>query len=161
MTTPYVSARAGSSTRPFVLITVAAAVAAFPLSPRAPLGQLLWPATVDLDSAPAGIQLGLFMLLGVIEALAFGVGLAVLVLGRATVRRVVPPDRAGLATAMHVALFWLLWSWWLHDGLHMVAGLHTGSLLAIEYAFHVTLIAAGSVLAYALTTAARHRPLAS
>jgi hypothetical protein len=157
MTTADVNAHAGSSTRPFVLITVVAALAAFLLGPRAPLGELIWPATADLHPEPTGAQAGLFMLLGVVEALAFGAGLAILVLGGAIVRRVVPPDRPGLATATHLALFWLLWNWWLHDGFHMVAGLHTGSLLAIEYAFHVTLIAAAGVLAYALTTAARRR----
>jgi hypothetical protein len=154
MTTADVTARAGFRTRRFLLITVVAAVAAFMLGPQAPLGQLVWPATVDLDPAPAGAQVGLFMLLGVIEALAFGAGLAILILGRAIVRRFVPPGRTGLATATHLALFWMLGNWWLHDGLHMVAGLHTGPLLAVEYAFHVTLIAAAGVLTYALATAA-------
>jgi hypothetical protein len=155
VTTAQGSARTGSLTRPFALITVTGGVLAFLLSPQAPIGQQIWPPTVELNPPPIGAQLGLFMLLGVIESLAFGAGVAFLLLGRQPLRRLFGPQRTGLAAATHLAVFWLLWSWWLHDGLHMVAGLHAGRLLAIEYAFHVTLILAGVILAYGLATLGR------
>lgn len=159
MSTAHAQAPVGSTTRRFVLITVIGAVAAFMLGPQAPIGQQIWPSTVELVPPPAGARLGLFMLLGVIESLAFGAGLAFLLMGRRPLRRLFGPDRERLATAAHLSVFWLLWSWWLHDGLHMVAGLNAGPLLAIEYAFHVTLIGAGGILAYALaTTGARRHP---
>ncbi|MGH9166250.1 MAG: hypothetical protein ACRD02_00200 [Acidimicrobiia bacterium] len=158
MTTAQTSAQTGSLTRTFALITVAGGVLAFLLGPQAPIGQQIWPPTVELNPPPGGAQLGLFMLLGAIESLAFGAGVAFLLLGRKPLRRLFGPRRAGLATATHLAVFWLLWSWWLHDGLHMVVGLQARGLLAIEYAFHVTLILAGGILAYGLATLAGVAP---
>lgn len=155
MTTAQVRTREGSvTTRMFTAITLAGGVLAFLFAPQAPIGQMLWPATVELNPAPAGAQVGLFMLQGAISALAFGAGAAFLLLGREPLQRLFGLGRAVLPTATHLAVFWLLWSWWLHEGLHMVAGLHAGRLLAIEYAFHVTLIIAGGVVAYALFTLA-------
>jgi hypothetical protein len=142
--------RTGSSLRAFAVITVAGGVLAFVLAPQSPVGQQFWPAMLELDPAPAGAQIVLFMALGAIESLAFGAGLAVLLLGRGPVRRLFGPQRAGLATASHLSVFWLLWSWWLHVGMHMTSGMRAGRVLVIEYAFHVTSILAAAVLAYAL-----------
>ncbi|MGI8876675.1 MAG: hypothetical protein ACR2KP_20595 [Egibacteraceae bacterium] len=152
MSTAQAVVRQRSASRAFAAITLGGGVLAFLFAPQAPIGRMLWPATVALDPAPVGAQIGLFMLQGAISALAFGAGVAFLLLGREPLQRLFGLGRAGLATATHLAVFWLLWSWWLHEGLHMVAGLHAGRLLAIEYAFHVTLIVAGGVLAHALLT---------
>jgi hypothetical protein len=140
----------------FVALT--AAFLAFLLAPQAPLGRMVWPATVELNPAPTSPQLGLFMVLGLITAIAFGLGITFLLYGRAATLRAVGPGRPRLAAAAHLAVFWVLANWWVHDGLHMVAGMHAGRLLAIEYAFHVTLMGAGAVLAFAVITAADQRP---
>jgi hypothetical protein len=141
--------RPGAKT--FAAIAVAGGLAAFLVSPHAPLGRLVWPETVQLNPAPAGVQVGLFTLIGAIEALAFGAGLAVLLLGREPIRRLFGPARTGLAAATHLSVFWLLWSWWLHVAMHTTSGLRPGRVLAIEYAFHASSIAAAAVLAYALS----------
>lgn len=140
-----------------LLVTIVGAVAAFLLAPQSPLGRALWPAPVTLDPGPTPIQMGLFMLLGAITALAFGAGLAFLVHGARPVRELVGPDRPVLARAVHLSAFWVLWNWWVHDSLHMVVGLDAGGLLAIEYAFHVTLMLAGAILAYGLVVVSGRR----
>ena len=46
-------------------------------------------------------------------------------------------------------------SWWPHDNMHIHNGNDLQGLLYIEYGFHVTLMAAGLVLAYSLLTMLR------
>lgn len=138
-------------------VTIVVAAAAFLLNPQTPLGQTLWPAPVQLDPAPTGAQTGLFMLLGVVTALAFGAGVAFLRYGLPAVRGLVGSERAGLARAMHVATSWALGNWWLHDNLHMIVGFDAGGLLAIEYAFHVTLIIAAATLVHGFVVTAGSR----
>ncbi len=70
-----------------VAITLFAALTAFLLAPQAPVGRQLWPLTVALDAAPSEAQMGLFVLLGVMSALAFGAAIAFLVYGRAPLQR--------------------------------------------------------------------------
>jgi hypothetical protein len=124
------------------LITVGVAVPAmgagpalFPLSPD-------WP-------APAGAQVPL--LAGVIaaEAVALGLAVAFLILGRPVVRKVVGPARRRTVAA-YFATAWLLGNWWLHDGLHAANGVDMGGLIAIEYAFHTTLMVAGAIVGWQL-----------
>jgi hypothetical protein len=49
----------------------------------------------------------------------------------------------------------LLFSWWPHDSLHIANGTNMSGLLAIEYGFHVTVMAAGAILVYAFIVAPR------
>jgi uncharacterized membrane protein (DUF4010 family) len=142
----------------FAIVTVAAGLAAFLLGPHAPVGEHLWPATLQLDPPPAGAQVGLFTPISAIEAVAFGAGLAVLLFAGEPIRRLFGPDRAGLATASHLAVFWLLWSWWLHVALHNTSAMRPGRILVIEYAFHGSSIVAAGVLAYALYMLGVHAP---
>jgi len=92
-----------------------------------------------------GIQLPLFMLLGMIEALVFGLGIAFLVFGASMVNqfKVLP----GLARAAHLSISWVMINWWAHDSLHLHNGMELSGLLKIEYGFHITLILAGIILA--------------
>ena len=49
-----------------------------------PLGMMLWPTGVGGESggpAPSGLQIGLLILIGIMEALAFGAGVAFLLFG--------------------------------------------------------------------------------
>jgi hypothetical protein len=145
-----------STRRKFVLITLLLGALAFLFGPNAPLGGLVWPEPVGLSSDPTGLQTGLFALLFAVTALAFGAGSAFALLCRPAVRDAFGPRRRGLATAVHISIVWILWNWWLHDGLHMVND-STGGLLAIEYAFHVTIMVAGVILAYAVVVLAGDR----
>jgi hypothetical protein len=61
----------------------------------------------------------------------------------------------GLTWTAYLAIGWFLVNWWPHDSLHQHVGLELGGLLAIEYAFHVTLMIAGAALAYFLVTLLR------
>jgi hypothetical protein len=145
-----------STRRKFVLITLLLGALAFLFGPNAPLGGLMWPEPVGLSSDPTGLQTGLFALLFAVTALAFGTGSAFALLCWPAVRDAFGPRRRGLAMAVHISIVWILWNWWLHDGLHMVND-STGGLLAIEYAFHVTIIGAGAILAYAVIALAGDR----
>ena len=143
------------------LVTLLVAIPAFLLAPTAPLGHTIWPAPVALASPPTSTQVSFFMLLGACEALALGLGAAFLIFGWPLVRQVAAAGR-GRALASYLSIGWLLANWWLHDGFHMVNGLHPGGLLGIEYAFHVTLIVAGAALAYSFgTMAAEGSPAAA
>jgi len=113
--------------------------AAFMLNPMAPLGSQIWPApAVDLHPEPTGLQVGLFVLYSLIASIGFGAGLVWLFYGWRVSERI-----AGrYVWFFHIAVFWLVWSWWIHDILHMMVGHATAGLLALEFGFHATSIIA-------------------
>jgi hypothetical protein len=128
-------------------VTALVAVPAFALAPV-----LFTPAAGTPE--PTGAQLPLFILLGALEAVFFGLGVAFAVFGLQYVRRLLP-DSPGLAFAAYLSIAFLLGSWWLHDNLHKINGHDVGGLLGIEYGFHVPLFFAGLVLAAAVIRANR------
>ncbi|MEW5939291.1 MAG: hypothetical protein AB1750_06505 [Chloroflexota bacterium] len=138
----------------WLIATLALAAIAFLSSPSGPLGSF-WRPSPDVPP-PAGAQLLLFLLLNVAEALAFGMGVSFLVFGYPAVQRVLPRAK-GLAFAAYLSIVWLLANWWPHDSLHIANGTNVGGLLAIEYAFHVTLIVAGAILATFFLALARRQ----
>lgn len=132
-------------------VTLIVGVAAFLTEPHGPLGAFWAPAS-DIPAA-VGVQIPLFMALGVVEALVCGAGIAFLLFGFSTVRHNnVSP---GLARAAHLSISWILVNWWAHDSLHLHNGMDLSGLLKIEYGFHMTLIAAGLTLAWFFLSAAR------
>ena len=128
----------------WLAITIVLAVIAFLASPNGPLG-VFWRPSPDFPQ-PTDAQLPLFILLNAIEALAFGFGVAFLIFGYPLVQTVLPASR-GMRIATYLSLAWLLVSWWPHDSLHVANGTNMSGLLAIEYGFHVTVMAAGAILA--------------
>ncbi|GAB4099252.1 hypothetical protein [Sinomonas halotolerans] len=102
-----------------------------------------------------GIELPLFIGLAVIEAVALAIGVAFAMAGRPLVATVF--TSAARVTAVHLALTWALVSWWVHDGLHLVAGYNIPLLLGIEYGFHATLIVGAAAVALAVLQEARSR----
>lgn len=135
-----------------VMVTLLVGVPAFLLAPAAPLGPLIWPPPVDLSPAPTAGQVTLFQILGAFEALSLGLGVSFLFVGWSAVRRIAGPSQ-WRAVIMYVGVAWFLVNWWVHDGLHIVAGMSPRALLGIEYGFHVTLIFFGAGLAYCIATA--------
>lgn len=111
------------------------------------LGNKIWPPAPGMP-VPTAAQLPFFIGLAVAESLAFGLGIAFIILGMPLVRRASGLSR-GLGWAVYLSIAWLLVSWWPHDSLHRHNGENSLGLLYIEYGFHVTLIVAGLVLAYA------------
>jgi hypothetical protein len=126
------------------LLTTALAGGAFFLSP------VIWPPSPDFPE-PTSTQLPFFAALAVAEALVFGLGISLLVFGGRLARRASRPARATVAL---VCIAWLLVSWWPHIGFHLHSGFDMQALLLIDYGFHLTLMAAGVILAYLFVTEA-------
>jgi hypothetical protein len=137
----------------WIVVTVVGALFAFLFGVNAPLGFVLgWhPAP---GPSPTGLQLPLFLLLMLFEALAFGFGLAFLLFGYPWMRAAGPAP-AGLTRAAHLSIAWVMLNWWSHDSFHTANGLDLGGLLAIEYAYHVSLMVAGVIAAAWFITVVR------
>jgi hypothetical protein len=116
--------------------------------PALALGPALFPASSDW-SEPIGAQLPLLLGVAAAEALALGLAAAFLLYGWPLVRKVVGPSRPRTIAA-YLATAWILGNWWLHDNLHIANGVNLNGLIAIEYAFHTTLMLAGAVVGWQL-----------
>lgn len=125
------------------------------LSPHAPLGGMLFGAPPAGGAEPTGAQLGALMLVAAVEAVAFGLGLAFLAYGLGAMERRL--GSSGATRAAHLAIVWGLVSWVPHSAMHQTNGDDFARLVVIEYAFHVTLVLAAGVLAWALVRAPRAR----
>ena len=123
------------------LITLGVGIPAFLL------GQVIWPPAQGDLPTPSGVQLPLFILLFVVEALLFGLGVAFIVLGWPLVRRAAA--RVDMdPRPVYLAIAWQLVSWWPHDNLHLSTPIENlNGLIMIEYGFHMTLILTALVVA--------------
>ena len=86
-----------------------------------------------------------FLGLKLLEGLALGVGIGFLVFGNRTLGR--SAAHPSLALLAYLSISWCLVNWWLHDNLHAINGDNFWGLIGIEYAFHVTMMVGGGVLA--------------
>ncbi|POM25186.1 Dimodular nonribosomal peptide synthase [Actinomadura rubteroloni] len=139
----------GDGERVGVLLGVAAAVALLSLL----LTDAIWPGSTDVSAVP-GPWSGFFRGLYLAESLAFGLGVAFLMFGYPMLDRF---DRPRWLTVLaHLAVGWLLASWWPQDNSYRLTGkTDWGSQAALVYGFNVTLmLAAGVLVAFAF---ARHR----
>ena len=132
-----------------LITTFVLGLTAFLAEPNGPLGAF-WAPHPDVAEA-TGAQVPLFVILGLVDALAFGLGVSFLIFGYPLVKAIGPASEA-MARAAHLSIAWLLINWWPHDSLHIHNGLELNGLLAIEYGFHITLIIAGLILAYFFLT---------
>lgn len=106
-------------------ITVAGTVVAMLVGPDGPLGGFWRPEEVDPE--PSGAVLAGLVGAGFLEAVGFGLALAILALGRPLFTRITTtPARA---TAAWLAAAWLLGSWWPHTSLHRHFGIDPGALV--------------------------------
>ena len=127
----------------WVLVTIVGAFIAMTFGPQGPAGGF-WGATPGEELGITGGLAAAFMGYGLIEAIAFGFGLAWLAFGRSTIR---DSHRPG-AMAAYLAVGWGLVSWWPHGGLHQGIGEHNPTaLIGIEFGFHATMILAAAVIA--------------
>jgi hypothetical protein len=107
--------------------------------PTVPLGRILWPDAVTVTGLePVGTQIAMLISVSVIESLAFGFGIAFLLLGFSLIKRLAGGSR-GWTWAVYLSMAWTLVSWWPHSNMHRVAG-NVDQLITIEYTFHVTLV---------------------
>lgn len=135
-----------------LITTLILGIAAFLTEPNGPLGAF-WAPNPGVPEA-TGAQIPLFMILGLAEALAFGLGVSFLIFGYPLVKAIGPASKA-MTRGAHLSIAWFLINWWPHDSLHVHNGLELNGLLAIEYGFHMTLLVGGFILAYFLLTLLR------
>ncbi len=139
--------------KPAAALAVVLGTLAFLSGPTAPLG-FFWRPNPALPT-PSASPVPFFMLLALAEAMSFGVGIAFLFFGYPMVRAVYPAGST-LTRLAHFSIAWLLFNWWPHDSLHLHVGYNLGGLLVVEYAFHITLMIAGVILAYFFLMLVRH-----
>ena len=133
-----------------LVVTVLCAIAALVLDP------ILWHRAEGMPEPSAGL-LPFFIVLSVIEAITFGLGVSFLVFGLPLVRKV-SGGSGPLTWATYLSIGWLSISWWPHDNFHQsVAMGDMRGLLYIEYGFHVTLIIAGLIVAYFFLSSLRRQ----
>jgi len=134
------------------IVTLIVAILGFLTEPHGPLGSF-WAPDPSVPVA-TGVQVPLFMLLGIVEAVALGLGVSFLLFGYPAVKALTAVP-GPMARAAHLAISWVLINWWAHDSLHMHNGFNLNGLLGIEYGFHVTLIISGLILARFFLAVAR------
>ena len=130
------------------------AILAFLASPTGPLGGF-WRPAPDMPAPTAG-QLPFMILRNLIEVVTFGLGIAFALFGYRLLESARVPSRA-LTVAAYVCIVWLLASWWPHDSLHIANGMAMNGLIGIEYAFHVTCMVAGMIVALFFLAVIRQR----
>jgi len=124
----------------WILVTLLLGIATFIASPY------IWipPPGVPV---PTPSQVPYFIILSLFESFSFGLGVAFLLFAYPTMRKT-SKDSKIASILLYLAIGWLLISWWVHDGFHKVNGENLQGLLLIEYAFHLTLILAGTLAAF-------------
>lgn len=137
----------------FLATVLVVAVIAFVLAPDTPIGAAVWPELAS-DETPTGLQVPLFMLLGVLDALFLGFAAAFLAFGWRYTRAVFDTTPR-LAPFVHLGIVWIPGNFWVHNILHRVNGEALWGLLALEYVFHVTVMFAGLGIAYAVVSRVR------
>lgn len=100
---------------------------------------------------PTPTQFPFFAFLAITEATAFGSGIAFLILGWPLVSKIGGQNKF-FSRLVFFSIAWYLINWWPHDNLHVHNGEDLQGLLYIEYSFHLTMIIAGGILAYAFFT---------
>lgn len=125
----------------WIAVIMAGFIAAGLLGAQGPLGGFWGAETTDPE--PSGGALAGLIGAGVIEGIAFGVGLAWLAFGREMLQ-----TNDGQATATYLAVAWALVSWAPHTSFHQsIADDDYGGLAAIELGFHVTLVIGALIIA--------------
>jgi hypothetical protein len=132
----------------FLTTTVVAALAAIAIGPNGPLGGFWAPA--HGTPTPSGAVLAGYIAERMIENVAFGVGIAILLLRRRWFAERTSDQRR--ASTAWLAAVWLLASWMPHAALHMHIGMEPNELLLVEWIFHAGAIVATAALLWALLT---------
>ncbi|MFE7568230.1 AMP-binding protein [Streptomyces sp. NPDC057539] len=105
---------------------------------------VIFPGATDVSGVPAPWN-ALFMLLYLAEWLAFAVGMGFLVVGRRVMLR--RSESRGLTAAAHLAIVYLLVSWWPQDNLYrLTAKTDWPRQAALVWAFNVPLMIAAFIV---------------
>ncbi|MFD8323057.1 AMP-binding protein [Kitasatospora purpeofusca] len=115
----------------------------------------LWPGSTDVSAVPAPYDT-LFRVLYLFEWAAFGLGVAWLLFGAVVTARQRRP--AGLSVAAHLAVFWLLASWWPQDNLYRTTRPADWSAQSwLVFVFNVALMVSAAIVVRFLTWQPRVR----
>ena len=121
------------------------------------LGVLVFPVPAAPPASPA-VGTSAHVVVGAVEALALGLGVAFAIFGWPRVLgdagQKGPARYRAFAVCLSVT--WLLVSWWIQDVTNRQIGAGPGSLPYVDLGFHVSLMVCAAVLACALL---RHDPL--
>jgi len=135
----------------FAAVVVVGAALALVFSPRGPLGGF-WAPSAQFPK-PEGAVLAGFIAEGIVEAVAFGVGVAILLFGRRWfTTRAATPTKGDIAW---LTACWLFASWLPHASLHQHIGMQPAQILPVEWIFHVGNIVALSALLWSLAASQR------
>jgi hypothetical protein len=107
------------------------------------LARVIWPNPPGAP-VPSASLLPFLMVPAVFESLAFGAGVAFLVVGGRALARLGQPRWLTLAT--YASAGWTLVSWWPHSNMHR-ANTSLQGLAVIDWTFHITVIVASCVIA--------------
>lgn len=129
----------------FILTTVPIVLVLMLFHPGGPLGATLWPQPEPGSPEPESWQMPLLVLLALFESTATAVGIAYLFYGWHWTRSVMP-ERPALATALHLSIAFALIQWWPHGNLHISVPFSFGSIIAIDYGFHVPLLVSSAII---------------
>ncbi|TSC75410.1 MAG: hypothetical protein G01um101433_880 [Parcubacteria group bacterium Gr01-1014_33] len=130
-----------------LIITLLIGIPAFLLS------RMIW-SDLPGSPTPTAIQLPFFLFLSAVQSLLFGFAFAFLIFGWRKTRH--PDGRRQMVNQLAViSFFWLLAQWWPHDNFHRWNGDNLQGLLYIDYAFHLTIIIASLIIAYAFLVSLR------
>jgi hypothetical protein len=132
----------------FIGVTIAGAVLAVLVGPRGPFGGF-WAPAPEAPRVDGALRAG-FIAENMVENIAFGVGLAILLIGRRWF--VARTTTAGGATAAWLAAVWLFASWMPHAAIHQHVGMRPTALLPVEWVFHGGAIVAIGVLLWAFSS---------
>ncbi len=124
------------------VIGIIIAVASFAANPHGPLGGFWLPASMTPE--PTSLQLPFFMLLNMIEAIAFASSVVLLLFHFP--KKALAPLTLKETRIAFISIAWFLGNWWAHDALHLHNGMNLQGLLYIEYGFHVTMMLAAAYL---------------
>jgi hypothetical protein len=130
----------------FIAVTIAGTALAVLIGPRGPLGGF-WAPTPAAPHVHGALLAG-FATENMVENLAFGLGLAILLLGWH--RFTTYTTTTAKATTAWLATVWLFASWMPHAALHLHIGVQPTALLPVEWVFHGGAILAIGALLWAL-----------
>lgn len=115
---------------------------------------VIWPGSTDVTGIPQPWA-SLFQVLYMVECVAFGLGVLFLVSGRHRMLGLGHGPR--LTTAAHLAIVYLLASWWPQDNFYRLAAKQDWpQQAALVYVFNVPLMIAAAVVAYFVTRNRAH-----
>lgn len=127
-----------------LLVALPAAVVGSLFQSNGPIGSMIWPPAAGPSPAPD--QLAWLIPIGIVEAVAFGLGAAFLVFGWPYVRRA-PGVGKRLAVATYVAIAFGFMNWVPHVAMHTAGGLDFDRLIVTDIVWHIPLIVAAGITA--------------